>query len=390
MPPIVRTASEFKRMVREKDHDAISKTEIITCAMMSVVESVSTEFSIHVPEEIPPGFVDSIRMNGLSVTPDMVRDDHLDCMILGETERDDGYGTGHLYRDIVSGNPIDVEAIIGDRVYRFNATIDDMSKATMTALYDTLTSMRAYVNDGPKRRPCLYSAPNGLDGNRSECSVIGCGEIEPLFNHRNGSIFKVGDLALLNGSKGKVIRASDDESDDIRYVQISADMHHMDPYFMGGFSSPYGPMNVVSVATAIRLENGDLNRELVVSDCGVPLPISYRDNTESKFWDSYGNVWSDNYDVIADLTKCIHCDECTADSNCPMGAHPSTIADVGLCLSCGSCIGNCEGGVFSGSLGRICVDGEIVPVSIRLSSRKKAEELCEILKQRIRDGGWYD
>jgi uncharacterized protein (DUF39 family) len=129
---IVRTASEFKKLVRDKDVDSVRATDIIACATMSLMDTVSADFSIDMPEYIPSGYVDSIRMNGLSVTPDMVRDGHLDCMILGESTTSEGYGTGHLYRDIVSGLTIDVELMMEDTPYRASVTIDNMPKAMMT------------------------------------------------------------------------------------------------------------------------------------------------------------------------------------------------------------------------------------------------------------------
>ena len=380
---IVRTASEFKRLVREKDMDSVSATDTITCATMGMVDTVSADFSIRMPKNIPSGYVDSVRLNGLSIVPDMVRDGTLDCMIHGETEREDGYGTGHLYRDIASGKEIDVSLVMDDKEYCASVTIDDMFKATMSVLYDYGPSMRAFINDSPSRRMAFHSCPNGLPGNLEGCSVIGCGEIEPSFNHHGMASLKIGDTVLLNGSPGKVTRVGIIGDDTTGFIQVVADMHSMDPRYMGGFSTPYGPACIVSLATMIHIDYGNIPRECVVSDMGVPLPIVNRDDITPKHWSSYGDVWPRSSDIGEDRARCLNCVECSADALCPMGAGPSKGPDPDLCLSCGSCIHNCRGNVFSGDLGYIVVGGSIVPISIRLSSRKKAEELCEHLRDAI-------
>lgn len=382
----VRTASEFKELLRAGDHESVTTTDVITCATMGVMDSVTARFSIRLPCETPSGFVDSVTMNGLSIVPDMNRDGILDCMVLGETERDDGYGTGHLYRDLVSGKDVRMSLTMDDTEYSTNITIDDMVKAEMRVIYDASTALRCYVNDRPERRACFFSGPKGLEGDMSQCSIVGCGEIEPLFNHSGRTRLRVGDPVLLNGAVGKVIRASTTDSDDVPFVEVVADMHGMDPRYMGGFSGPRGPIPVISIATSIQVDHEDDNRELYVSDMGVPLPISHRDGLVTRHWSSYGDIWPRSSDIVFDSARCMDCEMCDADTYCPMGAFPSSGPDMDLCLSCGSCISNCRGKAFSGKLGHVSFEGKNVPVSIRLSSRKKAEELCVILKGRIVDG----
>ena len=386
MALITRTASDFKSLVRSHDTDSVAATDRITCATMSVMESVSAELSITLPDGIPDGYIDTVSLNGILVTPDMIRDGHLDCMVLADAARYDGYGVGHLFRDIVKGDDIEIVVVSDDREYRACARIDDMPVATMTVIYDSLTSMRAFVNPDPCARHMMYSGPCGLRGDYRGCSVIGCGEIEPLFNHRGGSVLKVGDKVLLNGAVGKILRSSEEEESG--FVQIEADMHDMDPRYMGGFNSPYGPLCVISIASVLELDHPVPNRESVVSDMGVPLPVSYRNNMLSKHWCSYGDVWPSSTEISVDRSRCLGCEVCQADRLCPMGASPSEGPDTDLCLSCGSCVSNCSNGVFSGDMGAISFDGRRVPVTIRLSSRQKAEELCIELKSMIDDGSW--
>ncbi|MBR7124312.1 MAG: hypothetical protein IKC93_05540 [Candidatus Methanomethylophilaceae archaeon] len=46
---VVRTASEFKRLVRERDFESVESTDAITCATMSLMDTVSADFSITCP-----------------------------------------------------------------------------------------------------------------------------------------------------------------------------------------------------------------------------------------------------------------------------------------------------------------------------------------------------
>ena len=385
----VRTASEFKALVRNRDLDSVKGTYAITCATMSVMDTATAEFSIRLPENIPSGYVDRITMNGIPVTPDMIRDGHLDCMILANSVRDMDYGIGHLFRDIVSGRTVGLEVETDGTVHRVDTTMEDMVKAEITVLYDPLTAMRAFVNDSPDRKALLYAGPNGLEGNMGCCSLIGCGEIEPLFNHRGNAALVQGDTVLLNGAKGRVIRSQGEEGDN-GFIQISADMHGMDPRYMGGFRSPYGPLCVMSVATCLRLDHEDINRESVISDMGVPLPISNRNNMIPRYWSSYGDSWPMSEEVTFNASRCLRCDVCSVKAGCPMDAFTSEGIDEGLCLSCGSCVSECRGKAISGRLGHVVFDGRRVPVSIRLSSRKKAEELCIRMRNIILEQPIFD
>lgn len=209
-----------------------------------------------------------------------------------------------------------------------------------------------------------------------------------MFNLRGPNRLRVGDRALLNGAVGKIVRASIEDFDEMAFVQIEADMLSMDPRYVGGFSGARGPLCVMSIAAVTSVDLVQGNRELFVSHMGVPLPISYRDNPMTRNWCSYYDVWMGHGDITVDRTRCLSCEQCSADSNCPMSAIPSDGPDMDLCLSCGLCISSCKGGLFSGEMGHISFDGREVPIIIRLSSRRKAEELCEVLRDMVIEGRW--
>ncbi|MBR6496865.1 MAG: hypothetical protein IKT21_01250, partial [Methanomicrobium sp.] len=81
------------------------------------------------------------------------------------------------------------------------------------------------------------------------------------------------------------------------------------------------------------------------------------------------------------------------------------------CISCGRCLTTCPGEVYSMNTGSITIkevisedisagikdgvgegikegieEGMTIPIKLRLSDRRRAEEICEILKEMIEDG----
>ncbi|MBQ4415096.1 MAG: 4Fe-4S binding protein, partial [Methanomicrobium sp.] len=73
------------------------------------------------------------------------------------------------------------------------------------------------------------------------------------------------------------------------------------------------------------------------------------------------------------------------------------------CISCGRCLNTCPGEVYSMNTGSITIkegikegitegikegitEGMSIPIKLRLSDRRRAEEICEIMKEMIGDG----
>ncbi|MBO4522986.1 MAG: 4Fe-4S binding protein, partial [Methanomicrobium sp.] len=69
------------------------------------------------------------------------------------------------------------------------------------------------------------------------------------------------------------------------------------------------------------------------------------------------------------------------------------------CISCGRCLNTCPGEVYSMNTGSITIkkctgegikagikEGMTIPIKLRLSDRRRAEEICEIMKEMIGGG----
>lgn len=166
-------------MLRNRDHVSVEATDAITCATVGTIDSVTARFSFRLGQDVPSDFVDSLCLNGLPVTPDRIIDGVLHCMVLEESGRGDGYGTGHLYRDLVSGKDIEVRIESNDVGYVININKGDLIEANMTVIYDSQTCMRGYVNERPWTEHCLFSGPPGLEGGMNQCSIVGCGRSNP-------------------------------------------------------------------------------------------------------------------------------------------------------------------------------------------------------------------
>ena len=114
----------------------------------------------------------------------------------------------------------------------------------------------------------------------------------------------------------------------------------------------------------------------------------------------YADIWHDApLEVCFDPERCICCSyQCEAEYYCPMNAiswKDKTI-DQDLCVACGACTGNCQGGAFMGrggtprrGLGDIHIFDQDVPIIFRQSNRLRAERLARALRTRLLNHDFY-
>lgn len=387
----VYTASEFKAMVRNGGRPTTKDVDVITCGTMGIMSGTMAVMTV--PVTGPGVFkrADSIRMNGVPGTVGPCPNESLgivDCILYGTSRRDHGYGGGHLFRDLVAGKPVDVEVVSEGETYVSKITLGAMPFARMILTRGAFKNYTCFVNGSENGTRTIFSGPEPLGCGLSEASVSGCGAINPIQNDPELRYLRPGASVMLNGAPGMIIGTGTRSTADKPNLSITADMHSMRADFIGGFRTSEGPECLTSVAAAIPILDDAMLDDASVLDEDVTLPIADVADRIPVSNDDYGSVWGDGAAISRDMTKCLHCSDCPADSSCPTDAFPSGEWNMAKCISCGFCISRCRGKVFVAHMGSVDFNGNEVPIVIRQSSREKAEELCDLLKTKIMEGKW--
>ncbi len=389
----VYTASEFKRLVREGRRLSVDEVDVVTCGTMGVMSGTMAVFSI--PVTGPGVFkrADTIALNGVPGTVGPCSNESLglvDCVVYGTARRDSSYGGGHLFRDLAAGEEVDVEVMSEGVTHRNRLTLSDIPFARMILTRGVFRNYTCFINGSNAPFTTIFSGPEPMGGDKSEASVSGCGEINPVQNDPGLNYLLPGAAVLFNGAPGMIIGTGTRSTPEKPNLSVAADMYEMDPAFMGGFRTSEGPECLTSVATAIPVTDERSLDGVSVLDKNVELPLADIRDRRPVHFDVYASVWKGtDLDVFADLSKCLCCGECEADRLCPTDAKPSEGIDRERCVSCGLCTGTCLGEVFSARLGSVNYGGKTVPIAVRQSSRSKAERLCEVVKSRVKSGEWY-
>ena len=389
----VYTASEFKEMIRRGDVKGPDDVDAVTCGTFGVMSG--TMMILTVPVAAPAEFkkADRIELNGVPGIVGPCPNESLgkvDCIIYGTSHRDNEYGGGHLFRDIVEGNKIEVKVWSEGRLFVNNITKKDLIFARMLLTRGAFKNYTCFFNESAEDQPTIFSGKGGIKSGLSEATVSGCGEINPLQNDPEMRYIRPGASALLNGSPGMVIGMGTLGNLTKPNLSIAADVEGMIPEFMGGFVTSKGPECITSVALAIPVTDQRSFEDLSVLDKDTTLPLAdVRDRAVRSKID-YSSVWQGtDWKVTVDASKCINCQVCEAEENCPTRAlEYGGIIDDALCMSCGYCVSKCPGEVFIAKMGSVSYNGKEIPITLRQSSRLKGEELCLMLKEKVADGSW--
>lgn len=396
---VVMTAMEFKKEVRNGYRFKLGDVDVVTTATRAVMSGTSAILGV------PVGHGKVVRKMWINGVPCLLAgqgDGQADVTIHGTAESRDfptGYGGGHLFRDLVSGKTVEVEAEASDgRFFRQTLALDDLPFARLYSFRNAYRNYSAFTNS--RNRPSYRQHPNTIFANRpmpfmKALTVSGSGELNPLENDLHGRVIHSGLRILVNKSEGVVIGSGTRASSHGPNLSVAADMRGMDPEFMGGFKTRHGMEVTNSVAIPIPVISEDIIHDL--SSCldeNVPMTISDLSDripfTEGK----YADVW-DGAALWVDFTgeRCIVCSfQCPAEYFCPMGAISwrEKKIDQTLCVACGACTANCPGGAFSGRertprgrIGEMEVEGQVMPITYRLSNRRRVLELATFLKERM-------
>ena len=398
---VVMTAMEFKKEVRSGYRFTLGDVDVVTTATRAVMSGTSAILGVQVESG---SSVRRIWMNGVPCMMAGHGDGQIDVAVHGTAESRDfpaGYGGGHLFRDLVSGKSVEVEWESDDgRSTSKAVTLSELPFARIYSFRNAYRNYSAFTN--AKNRRSYREHPNTIFANRplpymKALTVTGSGELNPLENDPEARVIHSGMRILVNKSEGVVIGAGTRASHHGSNLSIAADMRGMDPEFMGGFKTRHGMEITNSVAIPIPVVDEDVLKNL--SECldeNISLDIADLADRIPFTQATYADVW-DGAALWVDFNadRCIVCSfQCPAEYFCPMSAISwrEKSIDQTLCVACGACTANCPGGAFSGRdraprgrIGDVPVLGRIMPITYRLSNRRRVIELAAYLKQRMLD-----
>ncbi len=389
---IVYTAKEFKEIIQSRDISP-NDVDLVTCGTFGVMSGTMAVFTIPVTN---PGVfkkADIITLNGVPGNVGPCPNESLgmvDCIVYGTAHKNGTYGGGHLFRDLVKGEKIEVIVTSEGKEYKNLITLDEIPHARMVLTRAAFKNYTGFVNPSKETESTIFSGPNGLEGNLQAASVCGCGEINPIQNDQELRFIKTGLSVMINGAKGIIIGPGTRSTPEKPNISASADMKDMDYRLMGGFITSRGAECLTSVAVVLPVVDEESIKSLSIRDDEVKLPMANVCDRIPVNYDAYSSVWKDdNKTITFDESKCIQCCSCKADKLCPVSANPSKgLENNELCVSCGLCVSTCVGKAFSCDLGSLDYQGTDVPIIIRQSSRAKAEDICELLKEKVENGEW--
>jgi len=392
---IVLTAQEVGEALADGGRLAPEEVDVVTCATRAVMSGTYAVLSF--PAASPGSFV---RAKGarLNDVPALVgpcpneRLGHLDLIVFGtaESREDSRYGGGHLFRDLVEGEDVRVEVDVEGGGFEVDLSLADMSTARLFGTRHCFKNYSAFVNPGEERVSTIFHAST-FDPCWTGASVSGCGRLNPLENDPLLETIGVGTRVLMNGAEGFVLGKGTRSSPDRPNLSGYAEMHEMDPEYMGGFATSAGPECISSWAVPIPVLREGILERMAAPEGAIPLPVLDVTTRKELGRATYADVW-EGVDLMVkfDPEACKRCTACRAEAICPTGAIAFRdflpTLDRKRCFNCGLCATSCAGDVFRAHLGSLRFAGREVPIVVRQSDRLRAERLAEELKRRILDG----
>lgn len=409
---VVMTSLDFKEEVRRGHKFEVGEVDVVTCATRGIMSGTAAMFVVPVTG---PGIfarAEKIWLNGIPGMPGPAPNERLgvvDVLIHGtgySKYHPMGYGGGHLFRDLLEGKEIhaEVESVDG-RFFESHFTLKDLDFARFYTFRNTFMNYSAFANfkdmASYRNNPRSIFAPRFIPRGRG-VSFSGSGGLNPLENDKKFRTLRAGMKVLLNKAPAVVVGCGTRSKPEKPNLSIVGDMFQMDPEFLGGFKTSYGPEITNTVAIPIPLlcqeiidgitEALDENVPIPVADIGDRVPLEFK---------RYADVWSpggepSGLEVEFDPERCIFCSfNCPAEYYCPMGAISWRKKEIEqtLCFACGACTLNCLGGAFKekereyrGNLGILNAQGVDLPIIFRQSDRRRGILAAAYLKELMEKG----
>lgn len=395
---VVLTSQEVCDIVKDGGELTLKDVDVVTTATRAIMSGTYAVLSFPMAE--PGTFVRAGKawINGVPGCIGPCPNERLgiiDLMVYGtsHSKAKPNYGGGHLFRELVEGQEVQVEVeTCGGESLAKDICLDDIPYARIFSTRNAFKNYVAFVNPRTDPLQTIFSALQ-FAPDLSCATVSGCGQLNPIKNDPNLETIGIGTRILLNGAEGFVVGAGTRSMPSRPNLLGLADMHHMSPEYMGGFITSAGPECIGSWAVPIPVLNESILESILLQDSDIPLTIMDVNIRQKIGKTSYGDVWgSTDLEIEFDPGKCSVCKRCTAEPKCPMRAiaivGDRVIRDKGKCFNCGLCVSQCSRGAFRGKLGTINLAGNRIPIQLRQSDRARAMELAKKLKQQILDGSF--
>jgi putative methanogenesis marker 16 metalloprotein len=394
----VLTSQEVCKMVREGEDLTLDQVDVVTCATRAIMSGTYSVLSFPVAK--PGSFVRARRawINGVKACIGPCPNERLgilDLMISGTEHSidDPKYGGGHLFRDLAEKKSAQVKAETSDgKLLEEEISLEEIPYARIFSTRNAFKNYVAFVNPRKEKVKTIFNALD-FPPDLKYATVSGCGEINPVKNDPSLETIGLGTRILLNGAQGFVIGTGTRSYASRPNLMASADMHRMDPEYMGGFLTSNGPECIGSWAVPIPVLSQSILESIKMLDCEISLPIMDVNVRQTICKTNYGDVWEGtDLKVEFDSEECAGCRNCTAEEACPMRAitfeDGKARRDSAKCFNCGLCISQCSRNAFLGDLGAINFQGRKIPIMLRQSDRYRAMKLAETLKAQISEGSF--
>lgn len=402
---VILTAKEIGDRVREGETITLSDIDVVTTATSALMSGTYAVLSFQVTK---PDVFTKAKNVWINEVPTQVgpcpneRIGILDLIILGTQESiiDPRYGAGDLFKDLAQGKKVQVkiETDEGKRLTSFT-TLKQIPHAMLHASRNAFKNYLAFVNPGESSVSTIFHS-DMMKGNYEEMTFCGCGELNPIENDPDLKTIGVGTRVLINGAQGFVTGAGTRSSAEKPNLTGVADMHQMNPEFMGGFTTGHGPDIITTWAVAIPVLDLEMLTHILKTNDKIPLKVVDVRSRLPIHEITYGQVWDNTIDKVTFNRKtCLDCDNCSrehtcsVEASCPVGAahidpEKGMRIDTLHCFQCGLCVSRCKGKAFTANLGNIALKGvdHNVPVTLRQSNRVAALKAAEDLKRQLING----
>jgi len=395
---IVLTAQEVCDIIKGGEDLAFEDVDVVTTATRAIMSGTYAVLSF--PMADPCSFTRAERawINGVPASVGPCPNERLgivDLMVFGTSHSKEkfDYGGGHLFRDLVEGKEVQVKVETNeDKSFTRAIALEDIPYARIFSTRNAFKNYVAFVNPRNALLPTIFNALDFPPG--FTCATVsGCGQLNPIKNDPYLETIGIGTRILLNGSEGFVMGTGTRSMSTRPNLLGLADMHQMNPEYMGGFVTSAGPECIGSWVVPIPVLNESILENIKKLDRDISLPIMDVNIRQTICKTNYEDIWGTaDLEIDFDPSECINCESCAAELACPMRAISfegcQINRDKERCFNCGLCTSQCVGRAFKGNLGAINFEGKKIPIVLRQSDRARAIRLAEELKLNILNGSF--